>query len=211
MEWYTLPLIPVAEYAKCLRPLYNVLEKKNIGKSQPDVFLKTVLAAHSGMTVEHWDVLEKARLHQKAMEMKMGDFHEELMGKFPGYETLPVGHETGTDVRKTDDSLFLEVKNRDNTMNSGGAETVVRKLAKLAAAGKEAILVMVNSQKKTLPRFKAPAAVQVMNGRQIYARLSGDEAFEDKLLATIAATFARFPTYAQLEAALLAAQPPLPA
>ena len=196
--WYLIPEIPFAAYAKCLKPIYEVLEHKNTSKTNPDIFLKTILAAHSGMTVEQWDALEKARLHQKALEMKMGDFHEELLGKFPGYETLPVGHETGTDVRKTDNSGFLEVKNRDNTMNSGSADSVVRKLTALIDQGKSATLVLVNSAKKKLPRFKAPAAVRVINGRQAYTELSGRATFYDDLLKTIDETFKRYPTYVSL-------------
>ncbi len=183
-----------------MKPLYEVLEKKNKSKSSPDPFLKTILAAHSGMTLEQWDAAEKQRLYEKALSMKMGDFHEELMGKFRGYQTLPVGHSTGTDVRRLDDSEFLEVKNRDNTMNSGGAESVVRKLTKLVNDGKRAILVLVNSSKRTLPRFKAPAAVQVIDGKQAYAYLSGRETFHADLLSTLNETFRRYPTYALLQA-----------
>lgn len=198
--WYKLPEIPFESYVRCLRPLYQVLEKRNKSKSQPDVFLKTILASHSGMTTEQWSAAELQRLYEKALSMKMGDFHEELMGKFPGYETLPLGHPTGTDVRKTDDTEFIEVKNRDNTMNSGSAETVIRSLTKLADEGKKSILVLVNSAKKTLPRFKAPRTVEVVSGRQIYAYLSGRDTFYDDLLETLNQTFRRYPTYASLEA-----------
>lgn len=207
-SWYTIREIPFEAYVLCLKPLYAVLEKRNKSKSQPDVFLKTILASHSEMTIEHWDAAEKQRLYEKALSMKMGDFHEELMGKFPGYETLPLGHPTGTDVRKLDDSEFIEVKNRDNTMNSGSAESVVRKLSRLAEEGKKSILVLVNSAKKTLPRFKAPKTVDVVSGRQIYTYLSGRDTFYDDLVETLNQTFRRFPTYASLEAEAATPRPP---
>jgi hypothetical protein len=199
-SWYTIPEIEFKDYLECLRPIYKVLEKKNKSKSSPDVFLKTILASHSGMTLAQWKGAETQRLYEKVLSMKMGDFHEELMGKFCGYETLPVGHATGTDVQKKDESEFIEVKNRDNTMNAGSAESVVRKLTKLVDDGKRAILVLVNSSKQTLPHFKAPAAVQVMNGKQAYAHLSGRDTFYDDLLATIAETFRLYPTHAELQA-----------
>lgn len=196
--WYLIPEIPFDVYAKCLTRIYRVLECQNTSKTNPDMFLKTILAAQSGMTVEEWEALEKARLYRKALEMEMGDFHEELLGKFPGYETLPVGHVTGTDVRKTDDSAFFEVKNRDNTMNSGSADSVVRKLTALVEQGKSATLILVNSEKKTLPRFGAPATVRVINGRQAYAEFSGRATFYDDLMKTLDETFRRFPTFARL-------------
>jgi hypothetical protein len=132
------------------------------------------------------------------------------MGKFSGYETLPVGHASGTDVRKTDDTEFYEVKNRDNTMNSGSADSVIRKLTKLTEEGKIASLVMINSARKTLPRFKAPAAVKVLSGKQVYAYLSGRDTFYDDLVKTLGETFKRFPTYEQLETEKSAAPLPEP-
>jgi hypothetical protein len=208
-SWYRIPEIPFEAYVRCLKDVYAVLERTNESQTVADVFLKTILAAHSKMTDAQWTQAEEQRLYEKNLSMKMGDFHEELMGKFPGYETLPLGHVTGTDVRKLDDSEFFEVKNRDNTMNSGAAETVVRKLTKLTEAGKGATLVLVNTEKKTIPRYKAPEAVRVLNGRQAYAALSGRESFFDDLVTTLGETFTRFPTYA----ALLAdrADAPLPA
>lgn len=210
-DWYRIPEISFEAYVKCLKPLYSILEKKHVSKSDPDIFLKTILASHSGMTVEQWDAAELQRLYEKNLSMKMGDFHEELMGKFPGYETLPVGHKTGTDVRKLDDSAFYEVKNRDNTMNSGAADSVVRKLTKLTEEGKSATLVLVNSEKKKLPRFKAPPAVQVVNGRQVYAQLSGRDTFYEDLVKTLDETFKRFPTYEALESEQSASPSPAPA
>lgn len=206
MDWYTITEIPYSQYVKCLKPLYEVLEKKNKSKTQPDIFLKTILAAHSGMTVEQWNEAEKQRLYEKALSMKMGDFHEELMGKFPGYETLPVGHKTGTDVRKTDDSEFFEVKNRENTMNSGSAESVIRKLTKLAEEGKKSVLVMVNATRKKLPRFKAPASVDVMSGSQVYSYLSKRDTFYEDLVKTLNETFKRYPTFESLEKSIPADQ-----
>jgi hypothetical protein len=201
--WYTIPEIALPHYVACVAPIYTVLEKKNTSSSDPDLFLKTILASHSGMTVEQWTAAEAQRLYEKALSMKMGDFHEELMGKFPGYETLAVGHSTGTDVRRTDDSAFFEIKNRDNTMNADSAKSVVRKLTALTDTGKGATLVLINSEKKTLPRFKAPEAVEVVSGRAMYARLSGRVTFHDDLIRTLGETFKRFPTHASLVAATL--------
>jgi len=209
-DWYRIPEIPFNSYVKCLRPLYSILGKKNASKTSPDIFLQTILASHSGMTVDQWNQAEAQRLYEKTLSMKMGDFHEELMGKFPGYETLPVGHATGTDVKKSDDTEFFEVKNRDNTMNSGSGDSVIRKLAKLADEGKRATLVMVNTTKKKVPRFKAPAAVHVVNGKDAYAYLSGRDSFFDDLVKTLDETFKRFPSYESLENEATVVQPPPP-
>jgi hypothetical protein len=153
----------------------------------------------SGMSVDEWNLAETSRLYQKSLEGKMGDFHEELMGKFPGYETLKVGHATGCDIRKLDDSEFFEVKNRDNTMNSSSGKTVVDKLVLLANKGKKAVLVEVNCKNDRVSRFGAPPEVFVWNGRRTYEYLSGRETFYDDLLKTLKHTFNVYKTYESLK------------
>ena len=202
MDWYRIREIALADYIDCIAPLYEVLEGKTESVSQPDVFLKAALAGFSGMTSEQWEAAERQRLYEKRLSMKMGDFHEELMGKFPGRVNLPVGHETGTDVGTVDNTEFMEIKNRDNTMNSGSAESVVRKLTQIAERGQSAILVLVNCVKKTVPRFGAPKSVRVMNGKEAYAYLSGRETFYDDLQLTLNETFRRFKTLSELRVAI---------
>ena len=123
-------------------------------------------------------------------------FEKKPQGSFFEYFVIPSA-EMARNISEKHNELW-EVKNRDNTMNSGSGETVVRKLMKVVEEGKKAILVYVTSEKKKLPRFKAPESIIIWNGRQAYAHLSGRESFYDDLLMTISDTFARFKTYAEL-------------
>ena len=160
--------------------------------------MKLILASYSGMTVDQWDLAERQRLYEKALSMKMGDFHEELMGKFPNYKTLPIGHATGCDVSNVNETTFLEVKNRQNTMNSDSGKQVVRKLSNLVEKGRTAVLVYVNTWTKSLPRFGAPKTIHILNGQQAYEYLSGRKEFYIDLQFTLAQTFLHFKTYAAL-------------
>ena len=186
--WYLIPEIPFPRYVFCLSYIYGVLEKKHKSKSDPDVFLKAVLQNFSGMSDADWEREEQKRLYMKSMESKMGDFHEELMGQFPGYICTALGDESGCDVKKKDGSVYMEVKNRDNTMNSSSGKSVVEKLAVLAAKGVRAILVEVNCPGGKVNRYGAPASVEVWNGRQAYEFLSGRPDFFDRLLHTLSET-----------------------
>ena len=125
----------------------------------------------------------------------MGDFHEELAGKLPGWETLKVGDPSGCDVMKKDGTEYQEWKNRDNTMNSSSGSAVIGKLQALAAKGKKAVLVEVNCPKGKVCRFGAPPNIEVLNGQQAYARVSGRETFFDDLNTTLAYVFKTFKTY----------------
>ena len=199
MSWYRIPEIPFTSYVKCLKDMYKIMEKENDSKSSTDEFLKTIVTNMNELSSEDWETSERARLYQKALEGKMGDFHEELMGKIPGYETLKVGDPSGCDVRKVDDTEFFEVKNRDITMNSSSAKTVVDKLARLAALGKKAVLVEINCRNGRVVRYGAPDSVQVWNGKKTYEYLTGRNTFYNDLLETLRITFLRFKTYESLK------------
>jgi hypothetical protein len=200
--WYTIPEIKPADFLRCIKPLYTVLEGTHKSKSNEDIFLKSMLLGHNKLTEEQWTTAEKARLAHKALEGKMGDFHEELMGCFPGYKNLPQGHSSGCDVASVDDTLFMEVKNRDNTLNSGGGAHVVAYLKKLTDAGKRGILVEVNCPGGRVTRFGAHPSVEVWNGQKAYAFLSGRETFFDDLAKTLKYVSAAYMTYPELKSAL---------
>jgi len=198
--WYTIREIPFKAYVKALKPIYDVLEHRHESAGSDDVFLKTILFSHAGMTQESWNAAERQRRYEKALQMKLGDFHEELMGSFTGYVNLPLGHETGCDVMKVDGTEVWEIKNRDNTMNSGSAKTVIDKLIVQKNAGKRAVLVLVNCDRATPPRFGAPTGIDVFTGQQAYKELSGREGFFSDLNKVLAATLSTFKEYKDLQA-----------
>jgi hypothetical protein len=201
-RWYKIPEITPENFYKCCKDIYKVLDEQHTSKTSEDPFLKAVLKGNTNMQEDTWAKAEKVRLAQKSLEGKMGDFHEELMGKFPGYVTYPVGHSTGCDVGSTDGNIVMEIKNRQNTMNSSSAEAVINKLKKNKAEGRDAILVEVNCPNGKVNRFGAPENIKVWNGKTTYAFLSGRESFFDDLLSTLQYVFANFKTYAELKRGL---------
>ena len=93
--------------------------------------------------------------------MKMGDFHEELMGKIPGYETYKVGHVTGCDVGSIDGKEIYEVKNKDNTTKGSDGKHIIQQLTKLLEKGIHPIYVQINC-----PAY-LPCSVFFLPGRKI--------------------------------------------
>jgi hypothetical protein len=180
--------------------MYKVLEGNHLSKTNDDVFLKAVMVGRS--SDEAWNEAQRVRSLQKVLEMKMGDFHEELLGKLPGWETYPQGHSTGCDVGKLDGREIAEVKNRDNTMNSSSAESVLAKLKKQADKGVTAILIQINCPDGKVNRFKADPRIKVWNGQEAYAHFSGRASFFDDLQKTLTYVFAKFKTLAELKLCL---------
>lgn len=201
-SWYKISEIKPADFLKCIAPLYAAIKKEKESKSVEDVFLKSVVVNYNEISHDEWKALEAPRLTQKGIEMKMGDFHEELMGKFPGYETYPTGHPTGVDVGSLDGTILVEVKNRFNTMNSSSAKSVVANLTKHANHGKTAILVEVICPDGKVTRFQAPENVKVWNGKEAYEFFSGRKTFWNDLIVTLSHVFKTYKTFADLKRSL---------
>ena len=195
---YFVREIPVHRFCHLLRGIYDVLEKKNTSDSTPDVSLQAVLINFRGMTAEEFAKEEMSRLFQKALEGKMGTFHQELAGCFPGWRSLATGGEgTGLDVLKDDGTEIMEWKNKHNTVNSGSAKAVVDKLMECHTRGMKVHFVQVQCG-RSVPRHGAPPEINVMSGRQAYAYLSGRESFFDDLNKTLAYIFKNHKTYASV-------------
>ncbi|URZ08644.1 Eco47II family restriction endonuclease [Clostridium felsineum] len=72
---------------------------------------------------------EITRKHDKTINNAIGLFHQNLFNGIDGYEAPPL---SGYDIRKTDNTIFAELKNKHNTMNSSSTEATFLKLKKWA-------------------------------------------------------------------------------
>jgi hypothetical protein len=201
-EWYLISEIDPKEFMQCIEPIYSVLEHRHKSKTSTDPFMKSILSGQNDLKESEWTILENMRLHQKALEMKLGDFHEELMGKFKGFETYPTGHTTKCDVGSLDGTIVIEVKNRHNTIKGSDGKHIVEMLKQHTKSGKTAILVQINCPKGKVNRFGADPSVKVMNGKEIYQFLSGRESFFEDLEKTMSYVFKKFKTFESLKSNL---------
>jgi hypothetical protein len=160
-KWYMIPEISPLDFMKCCEPIYNVLEKRHQSKTSEDPFIKAILH-------KDWSKREESRLYQKALEMKIGNFHEELIGKFPDWQRYPIGHSSHCDVGKIDGTIILEVKNRHNTIKGSEGKILVNMLKSHIDNGKRAILVQINCPNGKVNRYGAHPSVEVWNGQEIY-------------------------------------------
>jgi len=74
---------------------------------------------------------ETLRQYDKTAGGRIGDFHQKLLGGVKGWKDLGVGDETKVDLKKNDNAIFMELKNKYNTVNSDSLASVRRKLEKL--------------------------------------------------------------------------------
>lgn len=70
------------------------------------------------ISFDEWLKFELTRQQDKTINNKIGEFHQELLGKVDGWIDLGIGDETEIDLKKEDNAVFIELKNKYNTMNS---------------------------------------------------------------------------------------------
>jgi len=77
---------------------------------------------------EKWLEMEVIRQLYKTFEQKIGEFHQLILGSVDGWVDLQTGDESQVDLKREDDSMFIELKNKHNTCNSSSLAEVEKKL-----------------------------------------------------------------------------------
>jgi hypothetical protein len=114
--------------------------KQNITKSsfynnKVDTIKLTYDSKFNNIDEESLIQAEILRQIDKSINNSIGTFHEQILGGIDGYE---VGNLSGFDIKATNETLFADIKNKHNTMNSSSAEALFQKLARYADNYKKA-------------------------------------------------------------------------
>ncbi|WP_162533893.1 Eco47II family restriction endonuclease [Clostridium baratii] len=80
-------------------------------------------------SLEEFINIEAKRKADKNINNHIGNFHQELLNGIDGFEAP---QHAGYDVKKLDDTIFGELKNKHNTMNSSSTESTFQKLQRYA-------------------------------------------------------------------------------
>lgn len=118
----------------------------------------------------------------KSINNSIGTFHEQVLGGINGFE---VGSLSGFDIKAKDDTIFADIKNKHNTMNSSSAEALFQKLSRYADTYKKSkcYWVQVLAKNSFCELWKGDingkeyshSRVYKISGDQFYALLSGNE------------------------------------
>ncbi|MEI7596727.1 MAG: Eco47II family restriction endonuclease [Bacteroidota bacterium] len=113
----------------------NNITKKSFYSNKVDTIKLTFDSKFNDIDEEKLIQSEILRQIDKSINNSIGTFHEQILGGIKGYET---GNLSGYDVKAKDDTLFADIKNKHNTMNSSAAEALFQKLARYANDYKKA-------------------------------------------------------------------------
>ena len=171
----------------CIENLHNsyVKAKANISKkkffnNKLDIFKLTFDSKFNNLKEDKIIETEILRQIDKSINNSIGTFHEQILGGIAGFE---VGKLSGYDIKAENNSLFADIKNKHNTMNSSSAESLFQKLARYADTYKNAkcywVQILAKSSFNELwfgeinGKEYSHSRVYKISGDQFYALLTG--------------------------------------
>lgn len=119
----------LGKFHKAYLKAKNNINKKNFYSNKVDTIKLTFDAQFNDIDEESLIQTEILRQIDKSINNSIGTFHEQILGGIKGFE---VGNLSGFDIKAEDDTLFADIKNKHNTMNSSSAEALFQKLARFA-------------------------------------------------------------------------------
>jgi Eco47II restriction endonuclease len=172
----------IAQLHKAYTKAKNNITKKNFYSNKVDTIKLTFDAKFNDIEEENLMQAEILRQIDKSINNSIGTFHEQILGGIKGFE---MGNLSGFDIKAVDDSLFADIKNKHNTMNSSSAESLFQKLKKYADEYKKAkcywVQILAKGSFNELwsseinGKEYSHSRVYKISGDQFYALLSGQE------------------------------------
>ncbi|MEI8272960.1 MAG: Eco47II family restriction endonuclease [Paludibacter sp.] len=172
----------IANLHKAYLKAKNNISKKNFYSNKIDTIKLTFDAKFNNIDEESLIESEILRQIDKSINNSIGTFHEQILGGIKGFE---IGNLSGFDIKAIDNTLFADIKNKHNTMNSSSSESLFQKLAKYADNYKKAncywvqILAKGSFVEKWAGEINGKeyshSRVYKISGDQFYALLSGQE------------------------------------
>lgn len=160
----------------------NNITKKNFYTNKVDTIKLTFDSKFNDIDEKSLIQSEILRQIDKSINNSIGTFHEQVLGGIKGFE---VGNLSGFDIKANDNTLFADIKNKHNTMNSSAAEALFQKLAHFANDYKKAKCYWVQILAKGSfcelwsgdinGKEYSHSRVYKISGDQFYALLSGKQ------------------------------------
>ena len=187
-----LDFISDEHFLACIENLHNSylkakanISKKKFYNNKIDTIKLTFDSHFNNISEEKIIETEILRQIDKSINNSIGTFHEQILDGIVGFE---MGKLSGFDIKATDNTLFADIKNKHNTMNSSSAESLFQKLAHYANTYKKAkcywvqILAKSSFNEKWVSEINGKeyshSRVYKISGDQFYALLTGkDDAF----------------------------------
>lgn len=179
-----------AHFEKCVKHVCKAFEEnakkddQELKKNGIDPIKMTFDMIKHGLDFDEWKKKEKERQDDKSVNNTIGEFHQMLLGGVKHWIDLGIGDETHLDLKKDDDSVFLELKNKENTVNDDSKKQVRKKLEDTSSRNPNAkcywaYIVAKNGKSEDKEwngkNYKKNPNIRRLTGAKIYELVTGDE------------------------------------
>ena len=106
---------------------------KSFNRNVIDPFMLVFDVTLNDKDIEEWLFEESVRQLQKTLNNAVGEFHQIILGSCEGWVDLETGDSTGLDLKKEDSTVFAEIKNKFNTMNSRSEKIAFNQLEQIVS------------------------------------------------------------------------------
>lgn len=108
---------------------------------------------------------------KRSISQYLGEFWQHVLGDAPGWENLGIGHKSGCDLYNDNFHMYIELKNKWNTMNFASFDSTLRKLN---CIDKECIgCIGIINDKKGGGRIKEYEDILVVSGSALFEMIYG--------------------------------------
>lgn len=172
------------------KPIDILLDKE---RQTIDEFKTVFDLCTNDITLKKWTEREVERQIDKKINNRIGEFHQELLGYVDGWIDLGVGDPTEIDLKNEEETIFIELKNKYNTMNSSSKKTCREKLEKVIEDNPDATAYwayVINKKYKSEDRVwvykeRDDERIRRISGDKLYELITGDKDALEKVLIAI--------------------------
>ena len=107
------------------------IDMVDLQRNSVDPFKMIFDICNTDISFDTWIQNEKIRQNDKTVNNKIGEFHQKVLGYVEGWEDLHSGHPSQVDLKNNSNTIFIELKNKHNTMNSSSTDSCRNKLEKI--------------------------------------------------------------------------------
>jgi hypothetical protein len=170
-------------FLACVENLHNsyLKAKNNIDRTKfynnkIDTIKLTFDAKFNKLSEQDLIAAEISRQIDKSINNAIGTFHEEILGGIIGYSK---GNLSGYDIKANNDTLFADIKNKHNTMNSGDMESLYQTLERFANQFPNAkcYWVQILAKSSFNQKWQQNFGTSTYNHPNVY-KISGDQFYD---------------------------------
>lgn len=134
--------------------------------------------------LDKWILNEKIRQDDKTVNNSIGEFHQILLGKVEGWIDLGIGDATQVDLKNDAENIFIEIKNKHNTVNKSSKDRVRDNLEAIAinyptATAYYAYIITQKPSGENVWKYKEEKyptneRIREIRGRAVYELVTGN-------------------------------------